>query len=184
MGRGAQADTRRLTDQQLSLQNAWNQQLFRRGQSLESTVAAGYRNLLASPGFTDAQKSATTNQSMGALASAFAALASRAANRRARTRNSAGFGDLLGELAREKGRQGASLAQKKPAGLCQPVQAESTHSIAGAWRTLRRQQHAARTRPGRSCQFAQRARQRLPRQRGRRGFRSWSGLGALGRIFG
>jgi hypothetical protein len=52
------------------------------------------------------------NQSLGALASAFAALAQNAANRTARTRNSAGYGDLLGELAREQGRQAGSLAQR------------------------------------------------------------------------
>lgn len=112
MGRGAQAQTRQLTDQQLALQNAMNRQLYNQNQSLGGTAAQGYRNLLVSPGYSDAEKSAITNQSMGALASAFAALASRAANRTARTRNSAGYGDLLDALAQERGRQTSSLAQQ------------------------------------------------------------------------
>jgi hypothetical protein len=112
MGRGAQAQTRQLTDQQLAMQNAMNQQLYNQNQSLGNTAAAGYTNLLTNPGYSDAEKSAITNQSMGALASAFAALASSAANRTARTRNSAGYGDLLDALAQEQGRQTASLAQQ------------------------------------------------------------------------
>jgi hypothetical protein len=111
MGRGAQADTRRAADQQLALQNALNQRLYSQSQALEGTVAAGYRDLLANPGYTGAQKAAMTNQSMGSLASAFAALASRSANRAARTRNAAGYNDLLGELAREQRRQAGSWAQ-------------------------------------------------------------------------
>ena len=131
MGRGAQADTRRSTDQQLALQNAMNQQLYNQGQSLEGTAAAGYQNLLANPGYTDAQKSAVTNQSMGALASAFAALASRAANRRARTRNSAGYGDLLDELAREQRRQAGSLAQQNELGFADQSQRGQLTALQG-----------------------------------------------------
>jgi hypothetical protein len=112
MGRGAQAQTRQLTDQQLALQNQMNQQLYGQNQSLSGTAAAGYENLLANPGYSDAEKSAITNQSMGALASTFAALASSAANRVARTRNSSGYGDLLDALAQEQGRQTSSLAQQ------------------------------------------------------------------------
>ena len=112
MGRGAQAQTRRQTDEQLAAQTAMNRQLYRQNQALGNTVAAGYQNQLANPGYTPAQQSALTNQSMGALGSAFAALASNATNRTARTRNAAGYGDLLGELAREQGRQAGSLSQR------------------------------------------------------------------------
>ena len=112
MGRGAQAQTRRQIDEQLAAQTAMNQQLYQQNQALGNTLATGYQNQLASPGYTPAQQSAVRNQSMGALASAFAALANNAANRTARTRNAAGYGDLLGELAREQGRQAGSLAQR------------------------------------------------------------------------
>src|SRR5579859_350350 len=112
MGRGAQTQTMQLTDQQLANQNAMNQALYNQGQSLSSTASGGYQSLLANPGYTPAQQSAIANNSMGALSSAFGALAQSAANRLARTNNSAGYGDLLDELAREQGRQTASLAQQ------------------------------------------------------------------------
>jgi hypothetical protein len=112
MGRGAQQQTLQLTDQQLASQNAMNQQLYGQNQSLQNTAAAGYQNLLANPGYTPAQQTAITGQSMGALASTFAALASSAANRLARTNNSAGYGDTLDALARQQGQQTSSLAQQ------------------------------------------------------------------------
>jgi len=86
MGRGAQTQTMQMTDQQLANQNAMNQALYNQGQSLSSTTAGGYQSLLANPGYTPAQQSAITNQSMGALSSAFGALAQSAANRLARMR--------------------------------------------------------------------------------------------------
>ena len=111
MGRGAQ-QTMQLTNQQLASQNAVNQQLLGQGQTLENTAATGYQNLLANPGYTQTQQTAITGQSMGALASTFAALASSAANHVARTNNSAGYGDLLDSLARQQGQQASSLAQQ------------------------------------------------------------------------
>src|ERR1700719_2478648 len=112
MGRGAQTQTMQMTDQQLSSQNAMNQALYNQGQSLSNTAAGGYQYLMANPGYTPAQQNAINNQSMGALSSSFGALARSAANRVARTNNSAGYGDVLDELAREQGRQTSSLAQQ------------------------------------------------------------------------
>ena len=112
MGRGAQQQVMNQTNQQLASQNAMNQQLYNQGQSLANTAASGYQNLLANPGYTQTQQTAITNQSMGALASTFAALAQSAANRQARTNTSAGYGDLLDALARDQGQQTASLAQQ------------------------------------------------------------------------
>jgi hypothetical protein len=112
MGRGAQQQTMQLTDQQLASQNAMNQQLYGQNQSLQNTATSGYQNLLANPGYTQAQQTAINGQSMGALASTFSALASRAANRLARTNNSAGYGDMLDALARQQGQQTANLAQQ------------------------------------------------------------------------
>lgn len=111
MGRGAQ-QTMQLTNQQLASQNAVNQQLLSQGQTLENTATTGYQNLLANPGYTQTQQTAITGQSMGALASTFAALAANAANHVARTNNAAGYGDLLDSLARQQGQQTSSLAQQ------------------------------------------------------------------------
>jgi hypothetical protein len=131
MGRGAQADTRRQIDQQLAAQTALNREIYQRNEALANQLAAGYQNQLASPGYTPAQQSAVRNQSMGALASAFAALAQNAANRRARTRNSAGYGDLLGELAREQGRQAGTLAQRNELAFADRARTDQMAALEG-----------------------------------------------------
>ncbi len=112
MGRGATQQTMDLTNQQLATQNAMNTALYGQNSSLGDTAAGGYQNLLANPGYTQAQQTAITGQSMGALASTFASLASSAANRSARTNNAASYTELLDSLARTQGQQGASLAQQ------------------------------------------------------------------------
>ena len=103
MGRGAQAQTQRLTDQQLAGANALNQQLLGNQQQLGSLLVPQFQSILNNPGLSPADKAAITGQSQGALSSAFDALQQSAANRAARTRNAAGFGELADELAREKG---------------------------------------------------------------------------------
>jgi hypothetical protein len=112
MGRGAQADTRQLTDQQLNQTNALNQQLLGQQQSLGNLVAPQYQAMLNNPGYSAADKAAITGQSQGALASAFDALQQSAQNRLARTRNSAGFGELADDLARQRGMESAGVAQQ------------------------------------------------------------------------
>lgn len=112
MGRGAEKETRKAVDTQLAQQNAMNQQIFGENQALRGTLVPAYQRLLAQPGYSEAEKAAITGQSMGALGSVFDALANRAANRVARTRNAAGYGELLGELGREQGREAAGLAQQ------------------------------------------------------------------------
>src|SRR5579872_299279 len=131
MGRGAQTQTMQMTDQQLASQNAMNQALYNQGQSLSNTAAGGYQSLLANPGYTPAQQSAINNQSMGALASAFGALAQSAANRTARTRNSAGYGDTLDELAREQGRQSVALAQQNQFGFANQAKQDQLSALQG-----------------------------------------------------
>jgi len=112
MGRGAQDTTRQMTDQQLAQTNALNQQLLAQQQAWGSQAGAQYQRLLDNPGYSAADKAAITGQSQGALASAFDALQQSAANRMARTGNSAGFSELTDELARQKAQQEAGLAQQ------------------------------------------------------------------------
>jgi len=112
MGRGAQTETRCQIDQQLAAQTAMNQELYRKNEELSNRLASGYQNQLANPGYTPEQQAAIRNQSMGSLASAFGALAQNAANRTARTRNTAGYNDLLAEISREQGRQAARLVHR------------------------------------------------------------------------
>ena len=184
MGRGAQAQTRDLTDQQLTQQNAMNDQLYNQGQQLEGTTAAGYQNLLANPGYTAAQQSAITNQSMGALGSAFAALASNAANRQARTRNSAGYGDSLDNLARLQGQQSASLAQQNQLAFADQSKQDQLTALQGLGglygvnSTL-----LGRTLGIPATLLGVRANASQPSNSGL-GYVLGQGLGALGRIFG
>ncbi len=130
MGRGAQ-QTLDLTNQQLATQNAMNTALYGQNTSLENTAATGYQNLLANPGYTQAQQTAITGQSMGALASTFASLASGAANQASRTNNAAGYSDLLDSLARTQGQQGASLAQQNQLAFANQTKQDQLTALQG-----------------------------------------------------
>jgi hypothetical protein len=114
MSRGAQAQTRQLTDQQLASINSMNQQFLNQQQQLGSVLGPQYQSMLANPGLSAADKAAITGQSQGAISSAFDSLAQSAKNRVARTNNAAGFADLEDDLARQKGiAQGNQAAQNQ-----------------------------------------------------------------------
>ena len=112
MGRGAQGQTQSLTDQQLQQTTALNQQLLGQQQSVGNLLTPQFQSILNNPGFSAADKAAITGQSQGALASAFDSLQQSAANRVARTGNSAGFSELTDDLARQKGITEGNLAQQ------------------------------------------------------------------------
>jgi hypothetical protein len=112
MGRGAQAQTQKLTDEQLANINAMNQQFLGNQQQVGNLLLPQFQNILNNPGLSAADKAAVTGQSQGSLASAFDSLRQAAQNRLARTRNSAGFADLADELARQKGIAEGSQAQQ------------------------------------------------------------------------
>ena len=131
MGRGAQAQTQQMIDQQLSQQNALNQQLYGSSQALGSQTASGYQNLLANPGYTPAEQSAITNLSQSALSSSFDALAQNAANRAARTRNSAGYGELIDSLARTQGQDQANLAQQNQIAFANAARSGTLSALSG-----------------------------------------------------
>jgi hypothetical protein len=101
-----------LTDQQLSSLNSLNQQFLGQQQQIGNTLLPQYQSILNNPGLSPADKAAVTGQSQGSLASAFDSLQQSAQNRLARTRNSAGFGELTDELARQKGIAEAGQAQQ------------------------------------------------------------------------
>jgi hypothetical protein len=142
MGRGAQAQTQQMIDQQLSQQNAMNQQLYSSGQALGSQAAAGYQNLIANPGYTPAEQSAIANLSQSALSSSFDALAQNASTRAARTRNSAGYGELIDSLARTQGQDQANLAQQNQIAF---ANAAKQDTLSGS------QDSPASTAPTRTC---------------------------------
>jgi predicted alpha/beta hydrolase len=131
MGRGAQAQTQQMIDQQLSQQNSQNQQIYGSSQALGSQAAGGYQNLLANPGYSSAQQSAIGNLSQSALSSSFNALAQNAANRTARTRNSAGYGELIDSLARTQGQDQANLAQQNQLAFANASRSDTRAALAG-----------------------------------------------------
>ena len=112
MGRGAQAQTQQMTDQQLASINALNQQFLGQQQQLGNTLAPQFQTIANNPGLSPADKAAVTSQSQGSIASAFDSLQQSAANRAARTNNSAGFGELTDDLARQKGIAEGNQAQQ------------------------------------------------------------------------
>jgi len=112
MSRAAQSTTRALTDQQLAQQNQLISQANQQGAQDRSLMMPTIQSLLNSPGFTPAQQSAITQQSLGAANTAYDALRERAANRLAATNNSAGYGDLMAQLGRQQAQTDASQAQQ------------------------------------------------------------------------
>jgi hypothetical protein len=131
MGRGAQAQTQQMIDQQLSQQNSMNQQIYGSSQVLGSQAATGYQNLLANPGYTQAEKSAIANTSQSALSSSFDALAQNAATRAAQTRNSAGYGELIDSLARTQGQDQANLAQQNQIAFANASRSDTLSALSG-----------------------------------------------------
>jgi hypothetical protein len=120
-----------MIDQQLSQQNALNQQIYGSSQALGSQASAGFQNLLANPGYSQTEKSAIANLSQSALSSSFDALAQNAANRAARTRNSAGYGELIDSLARTQGQDQANLAQQNQIAFANASRSDTLSALSG-----------------------------------------------------
>jgi len=103
---------RQAADQQRALTNQYAADAYQRGEGIYSGLLPGYQDLASGKGYSDAEKAAMTNATMGGLGATFDALRQSAANRVARTRNAAGFNELDDELARGQGREAADLASQ------------------------------------------------------------------------
>jgi hypothetical protein len=101
-----------MTDQQLASINALNQQFLGQQQQVGSNLSSQFQSIANNPGLSPADKAAVTSQSQGSIASAFDSLQQSAANRVARTNNSAGFSELTDDLARQKGIAEGNQAQQ------------------------------------------------------------------------
>jgi hypothetical protein len=112
MGRGAEAQTQQMTDQQLASINALNQQFLGQQQQVGTNLSSQYQSIANNPNLSPADQAAVTSQSQGSIASAFDSLQQSAANRVARTNNSAGFSELTDDLARQKGIAEGNQAQQ------------------------------------------------------------------------
>jgi hypothetical protein len=112
MSRGAERTTRKLTDQQLTQQNQLISQSNQQGQQDRSLLLPTIQGLLSSTGYTPQQQSDITQQSLGAVNTAYDALRESAANHAAATNDTAGYGDLTAQLGREQAQTDASTAQQ------------------------------------------------------------------------
>ena len=92
MGRGAQSQTRQLTDQERANIDALNQQFLGQQQQVENLLLPQFQSILNNPGLSPADKAAVTGQSQGALSSAFDSLQQSAQNRLARQKGIAEAG--------------------------------------------------------------------------------------------
>jgi hypothetical protein len=90
----------------------------------------GYQSMLDS-GYSDAEKSAIEQGTTGAISSAYGGASDAAARRLAATNNSAGYGSLLGELARSKGRDIATQSGQNQVAFAQEKQRRKEAGLAG-----------------------------------------------------
>jgi hypothetical protein len=123
--------TRQLSDEERQSIDATNQQLLGQQSGLVNTLVPAYQNMLANPGYTQAQQAAITGASQGAAASAFNSLAQNATDQVARTNNSAGYSDLLDQLARQQAQQQSTLAQQNQVTFANRAQQDQLNALQG-----------------------------------------------------
>ncbi|HEV2287384.1 MAG TPA: hypothetical protein VGR81_00360 [Candidatus Acidoferrales bacterium] len=111
MSRGAQQQVQQESQQQLGAQDQLISQANQEGQQELGVLTPEIENLLNGPGYTPAQQSAIEQQGMGAARTAYDALQESAANRVARTNNTAGYNALESELGQQEAQSLANQAQ-------------------------------------------------------------------------
>ena len=129
MGRAA-STTRAQIDQQTATQNQINQQLLGERAEGRRLLLPQFQNLLKE-GYSPEEQAAITGQSMGALGNVYDSLRESAANRLARTRNSAGYGENLDEMARQESRSKSGLAQQNQIGFANEQQSRRLEGLQG-----------------------------------------------------
>jgi hypothetical protein len=127
----ASNQTAQYTDQERASIDATNQQLLAQQSALGNSVIPAYQNMLANPGYTQAQQAAITGATQGSLSSAFSALAQRAANRVAATNNSAGFADSLDQLARTQAQSQSQAADQNQIAFANKAQQDQLNALSG-----------------------------------------------------
>lgn len=95
-------------DQQRALSNAQGGTEFGNAQNLYNTLNPSLQDQLKNPGYSAADKTSITNNTLGGIGSSYDAANQSNTNRVARTHNSAGSTELADELARDRGRTTAT----------------------------------------------------------------------------
>lgn len=102
-----------------------------RRDEMSSFLTPQYRSMVEGSGYSPEEQSAITQESLGAVGNTFDAYRDRATNRVARTGNTAGYGSLLSEMAREEGRQKGSVTRQNMIGFADEKQQRKMAGLAG-----------------------------------------------------
>lgn len=101
------------------------------GRATDVNPAGDYNTLLAHPGLTAAQKDAQVRATEGGVGAAFGSAEEGAANRAARTNNTAGLTANEDALARQRMITSGNLAAQNEAGFTQAERADRNLALAG-----------------------------------------------------
>jgi predicted alpha/beta hydrolase len=135
MGRGAQQQTRQLTDQQLALQNQMLGQENQQTQQDRTLLMPTISSLLTTPGYSAAQQNAITQEGMGSARTAYDSLAQSAQNQVTRTNNSAGFNDLTAQLGRSEAQNLAQQARQNQITFANDAQSQQLAGLSALGQT-------------------------------------------------
>lgn len=103
----------------------------REAQDAYNTTAAGFSSLYNNPGYDAATKSAITNATEGGIGAASGAATQLAANRAARTRNSAGLASTEDELARDRMRASGTVGAQTQITEADAARADKLKALQG-----------------------------------------------------
>lgn len=98
---------------------------------LSSFLRPQYEALATGEGYSPEEQSAITQESLGSVGNTFDVYRDRATNRVARTGNTAGYGSLLSEMAREEGRQKGSVTRQNMISFADEKQRRRFAGLAG-----------------------------------------------------
>ncbi len=107
------------------------QALEQQRQGQQSRLTRGYEQIAAAPGYNQDEKGAITRATMGGLGATYDALQNSAGLRSARTRNESGYNELLGQLARTRGRQAGEIGATTEAGFADVRRADRNTALSG-----------------------------------------------------
>jgi hypothetical protein len=133
-GIGFNSGSRKGVDQGLTQQSGFlsgltNQTLGQRSSEAGSALP-GYQSMLDS-GYSPEEKSAISQGTTGAISSAYSGASDAASRRLAATGNSAGYGSLLGDLARNKAKDVATQEGQNQVAFAQEKQRRKAAGLAG-----------------------------------------------------
>lgn len=99
--------------------------------SAVGTALPAYQSIVANPGYSDAQKRDITGATLGGLSANYGTARNEAANRVARTGNSAGYSASLDDLARSQGQQTSTAEQQLGEKFADTAMSERDKALSG-----------------------------------------------------